>query len=106
MQYTIRNIPRLLDKALRAKARADGRSLNEAAIAALATGLRLQGQPAKYRDLSRFAATWTEDPAFDEAIADFARINPELWSLSHEAGRGHEPLHRPSARPAGRRRSA
>ena len=38
MQYTIRGVPAAVDNALRARARADGKSLNEAAIEALAEG--------------------------------------------------------------------
>jgi hypothetical protein len=33
----------------------------------------------KQRDLSDLAGTWVEDPAFDEAIADQDRIDPDLW---------------------------
>jgi plasmid stability protein len=38
MQYTIRGIPVAVDNALRARARAAGKSLNEAAVDALADG--------------------------------------------------------------------
>ena len=45
MQYTIRGIPPDIDNALRALARAAGKSLNEAAVAALAEGAGLAGAP-------------------------------------------------------------
>jgi hypothetical protein len=35
--------------------------------------------PQKQRDLSDLAGTWVEDRAFDEAIADQDRIDPDLW---------------------------
>jgi plasmid stability protein len=106
MQYTIRNIPAALDKALRKRAKSEGRSLNDVALDAMTEGLRLRGHPVKYRDLSDLAGRWIDDPAFDEAMKDFERINPELWGLPNETGTGHEPVHRLPARRAGRRRSA
>ncbi len=36
MQYTVRKVPAALDKAIRGKARAEGKSLNEVAVEALA----------------------------------------------------------------------
>jgi plasmid stability protein len=36
MQYTIRNVPKAVDNAFRAKAKAEGKSLNQLAIEALA----------------------------------------------------------------------
>ena len=41
MQYTVRGIPADLDKAMRQRARAKGKSLNEVAIEALAEGIGL-----------------------------------------------------------------
>jgi hypothetical protein len=35
--------------------------------------------PEKQRDLSALAGTWVEDPAFDEAIADQDKIDPDMW---------------------------
>jgi hypothetical protein len=43
MQYTIRGIPAAIDSALRDRARAAGKSLNEAAIDALVEGDRRDG---------------------------------------------------------------
>lgn len=43
MQYTIRGVPAAIDQALRVRARADGQSLNEAAVAALAEGVGIAG---------------------------------------------------------------
>lgn len=79
MQYTIRNIPRRVDQALRRKARAEGKSLNQAAIDALAAGLSLNGQPVIHHDLDHLIGTWVPDPAFDEAMKDFEHIDEEMW---------------------------
>jgi hypothetical protein len=79
MQHTLRNIPRKLDKALRAKAKAERKSLNQVVIEALQTGLGLNGEPRKYRDLSDIAGTWVEDPEFDAIMKEQDQIDPEMW---------------------------
>ncbi|HKW16542.1 MAG TPA: hypothetical protein VJO35_03435 [Terriglobales bacterium] len=79
MQYTIRNIPKPLDAALRRKARDQGKSLNDVTIEALARGAGLSGEPTRQRDLSDIAGTWREDPEFDRAIAEQDVIDEKLW---------------------------
>ena len=79
MQYTIRDIPEHVDKALREKAEGEHTSLNRAAIDALEAGLGLSGTPMKYRDLSDIAGTWVEDPEFDRAIEELRQIDLEDW---------------------------
>lgn len=79
MQYTIRGIPEAVDAALRERARATGRSLNEAAIDALADGVGLSGAVRRRRDLADIAGTWKPDKALEEALADQDRVDEELW---------------------------
>ena len=79
MQYTLRNIPEMLDSALRERAKASGKSLNEVALEALGRGLGLSQEALRHRDLSDLAGTWRKDPAFDRAIADQHAIDGELW---------------------------
>ena len=79
MQYTIRNLPDTLDAALRAKAKAEHKSLNEVAIQAMARGMGFSKETPRLRDLGDLAGTWVEDPAFDQAIADQRAIDNELW---------------------------
>ena len=79
MQYTIRNIPKTLDTMLRARARKQGKSLNETVIEALARAMGFSSEPIRFRDLSQFAGTWVEDPEFDKAIEDQHRIDEGLW---------------------------
>lgn len=79
MQYTLRKIPKLLDKTLRQQARKEGRSLNEIAIEALARGAGVQGEIAKNHDLDFAIGTWVDDPEFEKAVADQRRVDPELW---------------------------
>ena len=59
MRYVIRGIPASLDAALRERARASGKSLNEVAIEALMVGTGLTSVPRKRRDLSDLVALAT-----------------------------------------------
>jgi hypothetical protein len=79
MQYTIRRIPKAVDDAVRERARVTGKSLNEAAVDALADGAGVKGIPRKRRDLGDIAGTWKTDKAFDEALADQDRVDKDLW---------------------------
>jgi hypothetical protein len=79
MQYTIRGIPELVDAALRERARAAGKSLNEVTIEVLAEGAGVAAAPRQRRNLDDIVGTWKEDKAFDEAIADQRRIDEDLW---------------------------
>jgi hypothetical protein len=69
MQYTIRNVPDTLDKALRRTARSQGKSLNEIVIEALARGASVARQSSRQCDLGDIAGTWRKDAAFDSALS-------------------------------------
>ena len=79
MQYTIRGIPAAVDSALRDRARVARKSLNEAAIDALAVGAGVAGAPRKRRDLSDIAGTWKADKALESALAAQDRVDKDLW---------------------------
>jgi antitoxin FitA-like protein len=79
MQYTIRGIPAVVDAALRARARASGVSLNEAAVEALAEGAGVSGARRKRRDLDDVAGTWKTEKAVDAALAAQDEVDPDLW---------------------------
>ena len=65
LQYTIRNVPDSVDRALRSMAVREGRS----------TG----GTEVRYHDLDELAGSWVEDKAFDEAIEAFEQIDERMW---------------------------
>lgn len=69
MQYTIRNVPDILDQALRRTAHEQGKSLNDVAIGALVRGAGVSGERIRQRELRDIAGTWREDAAFDSALA-------------------------------------
>lgn len=78
MQYTIRQIPKQVDQALRAKAKAQKKSLNEVTVEAIQRGLGLGpiGQPK--RDLSFMGGMDDETArAIEEAHDWFDRVWPE-----------------------------
>lgn len=79
MQYTVRGIPKSIDKALRERARREGKSLNEVALAALGAGLGLGEEQRVWRDLSDIAGTWVKDAAVERALEEQRTIDPELW---------------------------
>ena len=79
MQYTIRSIPRDLDRALRRDAKTLGVSLNRAIIDALRRATGCVQAPMRYHDLDWAIGTWVEDAAFDEAIREQDTVNPDDW---------------------------
>lgn len=79
MQYTIRRIPAAVDHALRERARAAGKSLNEAAVEALSEGSGMAGARRKRRNLGDVAGTWKAEKAVESALADQDRVDEDLW---------------------------
>ena len=79
MQYTIRNVPRPVDAALRQSARQQGKSLNDVAVEALTRGAGVTENRTPQRDLTDIAATWRNDPEFDRALAAQDKIDEDLW---------------------------
>lgn len=78
-QYTIRDVPESVDKALRRKAQDEGKSLNQAAIDAFLAGLGLKEEAPVHTDLDKYIGTWVEDSGFDAALAAQDVIDPEKW---------------------------
>jgi len=79
MQYTLRDIPPILDSELRRRAKDEGKSLNAVAIEALIRGAGLGETALRLRDLSDIAGTWQEDREFDQVIAEQDTIDEQLW---------------------------
>lgn len=79
MQYTLRNVPTRLDRALREAAAKEKKSLNRVVIEALERGAGLSPETVKYRDLSDLAGTWVEDEETNKVLAEQRQIDPDLW---------------------------
>jgi hypothetical protein len=79
MQYTLRGIPPAVDKALRERAKREGKSLNEVTVEAIADGLGLGVSDFVRRDLSDVAGSWKKDAAVEAALAAQDRVDEGLW---------------------------
>ena len=76
IQYTVRGVPREVDRELRRKAAQRKLSLNEVILeelTAATTGVR------KRADFHDLPGQWTPDPDFDEIIASQRQIDPDQW---------------------------
>ena len=78
MQYTIRNIPPELDRAIKARAKQLGKSVNQVALELLAGSL---GQPVRRRQLRNMPGAWSRREAarFDAFLEEQREIDEELW---------------------------
>ncbi len=79
MQYTLRNIPELIDRILRRRAREQGASLNEVALEALARGAGVAEEAVRQRTLRDLAGAWEEDAPFDDALRAQRLVDEEHW---------------------------
>jgi hypothetical protein len=74
MQYTVRDIPRDVDRALRAKAKAEGKSLNKALLEVVKRGLGMGGAGKSKRNLRFMGGLSDQDAkAIEEAHEFFDR---------------------------------
>lgn len=80
MQYTIRQVPKAVDRAFRARAKAEGKSLNQLAIEALALQAGVEGstKPPK-RDLSFMRMEPGDVDAIRLAHEMCDQVDPEAW---------------------------
>lgn len=78
MQYTIRNIPPELDRALKARAKKLGKSVNQVALEVLAAGT---GKAIRRRSLRNMPGAWSAKEAaeLDRFLEEHRSIDPELW---------------------------
>jgi len=76
IQYTIRGVPREVDRLLRQKAAQRKQSLNQVILEELTRGTVGRLRRADFADV---VGRWTRDPAFDKIIAAQRQIDPEKW---------------------------
>jgi len=69
----------VIDTELRRRAKRESKSLNAVAVEALYRGLEISQCPAEHTDLDFLIGSWQEDPSFDQAVAEFDRIDEEAW---------------------------
>jgi hypothetical protein len=78
VQYTVRDVPAHVDRALRRRASEEGKSLNQLLRDTL-TKEAAGGVDVLYHDLDAIAGTWEDDPEFDRAIAEQDRVDEAMW---------------------------
>lgn len=78
IQYTLRDVPPTLDRALRRRAKQLSKSLNEVALEALTRGAGVSHEVREQHDLDFLFGSWVEDPEVDQALADQRKIDADL----------------------------
>ncbi len=78
VQYTIRGIPRHVDKALRRKARHRGVSLNQLLVEEL-SAIGCGTGRARLRSFAELGGVWKDDPEFDRILDEQRQIDASLW---------------------------
>ena len=76
VQYTIRGVPREVDRALRQKAARRKQSLNQMIVDELTSATTGSRRKADFSDL---VGRWTPDSTFDKIIRAQRRIDREEW---------------------------
>lgn len=76
---TVRGLPEAVSDALARERQRRGTSLNQTVIDLLAQALGVRAR--RSNGLAELAGTWTEAElgAFEESIAQFERVDPDLW---------------------------
>jgi len=78
-QYTVRNIPRSVDRALKRKALDKGKSLNALILEALSIEAGLAGEPKSYDDLDFLIGSWISDPEVEKALTEQRVVDSKDW---------------------------
>jgi hypothetical protein len=76
VQYTIRGVPGEVDRVLRERARAMGKSLNQVVVEELTRVAVGEPKRASFTDL---VGQWVPDAGFDEVIEAQRQIDGEKW---------------------------
>lgn len=76
VQYTIRGVPREVDRLLRRKAARLKESLNQVIVDELTIAALGRKQRADFSDL---VGRWSPDPAFDEILAAQRKVDWDKW---------------------------
>jgi hypothetical protein len=78
-QYTIRNVSKAVDRALRKKAAEKQTSLNAVLLSALEKEAGLEMEETQYHDLDFLIGSWVADPVTEQALLEERKIDPRDW---------------------------
>jgi hypothetical protein len=79
VQYTVREVPFHVDRALRRRASEEGKSLNRFLRETLAKEAGGMAGLVLHHDLDDLAGAWQDDPEFDRVIAEQDRVDEAMW---------------------------
>ncbi len=79
VQYTIRDVPRSVDRALRKRAVDQGRSLNAIVLEVLATAAAVAKEARVHDDLDHLIGSWVHDPETDRALDEQRKVDLRDW---------------------------
>lgn len=79
IQYTIRNIPPIVDKAIRKRSARSGKSFNQTVVDLLALQTVGTTTPPADDSFDWLYNQNTLDEAFDETVRDLSQIDEKLW---------------------------
>lgn len=78
-QYTIRNVPRAVDRALRSRAAERGLSLNAVLLEVLTSAAGVGKEPRVHDDLDHLIGSWVHDPETDRALDTQRTVDLRDW---------------------------
>ena len=78
-QFTVRNVPDSVSRALKRRASDQKVSLNSLLVGVLEREAGVAREPARHHDLDHVAGTWVADKAVDRALAAQRRVDPRDW---------------------------
>jgi hypothetical protein len=79
VQYTIRNIPTVVDQVIRKRAKQTGKSFNQTVVDMLSLQSVGTTKPEENNNFDWLFGSMKLDDKFDEAIKDLSQIDKELW---------------------------
>lgn len=80
IQYTIRSVPRSVDRALRRMAATANQSLNAVLLDVVSRAVGGDPENREHRDLDSFIGSWVADPATDAALISQRSLHPKDWA--------------------------
>jgi hypothetical protein len=79
VQYTVRDVPGSVDRALRRQAAERKVSLNRVLLDALEAAAGVTRAARERHDLDDFLGSWIKDARVDRALAEVRRVEPGDW---------------------------
>ncbi len=78
-QYTVRNIPRSVDLALRKKAQQQHRSLNAVLLDAIVKESAVGFEARSFDDLDHLIGSWISDSETEKALSEQRQVDVRDW---------------------------